>query len=229
MNQFRGIILEGYSNAGKTSVLKSLKQLQANDDYAERSVVVLSEHYSQVLHRLNGELRTLNPKEHLQLLKDRVMMLKKLSGWARELGQVQRSKGIFFILERFHLNHRVAFSDSLMDEIKQIEAELFGMGARCALLTISPENAEKRLKSRNPEEWAELKEEEVKMACDLLIKQQQEFRRQAKDSIIPTIVINTDNKDWETYAKQIYFFNERGRYLMICLQLRWPFFIERGG
>ncbi|WP_231710697.1 hypothetical protein [Gracilibacillus suaedae] len=157
MNQFGAIILEGYSNAGKTSVLKSLKQLQANDDYAERSVVVLSEHYFQILHRVNGELRTLNHKEHLELLKERVMLLKKLSNWARELGQSQRSKGIFFILERFHLNHRVAFSDSLMDEIEQIEADLFGMGARCALLTISPDITEERLKSRNPEGWVEKK------------------------------------------------------------------------
>lgn len=37
MSDFRGIILEGYSNAGKTSVLKELKQLHASED-AERSV-----------------------------------------------------------------------------------------------------------------------------------------------------------------------------------------------
>jgi thymidylate kinase len=205
MNQYRGIILEGYSNAGKTSVLKSLKQLQVNDDYAERSVIVLSEHYSQVLHIVNGVLRTLNRNEHLQLLKDRVMMLKKLNDWSRELGQLQRSKGIFFILERFHLNHRVAFSDYLMREIEQLEAELLGLGARCALLTISPENAENRLKSRNPEEWTGKTDKEIKEACEQLINTQKELRQQANDSIIPTIEINTDNKDWNTYAKQIYF------------------------
>ncbi|WP_010280866.1 AAA family ATPase [Bacillus timonensis] len=208
MNQFRGIILEGYSNAGKTSVLKSLKKLQANDDYAERSVVILSEHYSQVVHRANGELRTLQHKEHLQLLKDRVLMLKKLSDWARELGQLERSKGIFFILERFHLNHRVAFTDSLMGEIEQIETEMFAMGARCALLTISPENAEKRLKSRDTDTWAEKTAEEIKVACELLINTQQELRRQANASIIPTIEINTDKKDWDSYAKQILLIHE---------------------
>lgn len=52
MNQMRGIILEGYSHAGKTSVLKSLKLIQAQDELAERSVIVLSEHYSQVLHNI---------------------------------------------------------------------------------------------------------------------------------------------------------------------------------
>ncbi|WP_413376113.1 hypothetical protein [Alkalihalobacillus sp. 1P02AB] len=204
MSKFRGIILEGYSNAGKTSVLKSLKQLQACDD-VERSVIVLSEHYSQILYKVNGELKWLSREEHLQLLKERVMMLRKLNNWAREIGQSsERSKGLFFILERFHLNHRVAFSHSISDEIKQLEAELFEMGARCTLLTISPNNLEQRISSRNPNEWIGKTEKEMKKACDLLLSQQQEYRNQAENSIIPTIEINTDHKDWESYAKQIY-------------------------
>ena len=203
MGRFRGIILEGYSNAGKTSVLKSLKKLQACDD-AERSVIVLSEHYSQVLHKVNNELKWLSREEHLQLLKERVKMLKKLNNWAREIGQSQLPKGLFFILERFNLNHRVAFSDNISDEIKQLEAELFEMGARCALLTVSSNNIERRISSRNPNEWVGKTEEEMKKACDLLLEQQKEYRRQAENSIIPTIEINTDNKDWESYAKQIY-------------------------
>lgn len=207
MSQFRGIILEGDSNAGKTSVLKSLKQLQACDD-AERSVIVLSEHYSQILHKVNGELKWLSREEHLQLLKERVMMLKKLNNWAREIGQSsQCSKGLFFILERFHLNHRVAFSHSISDEIKQLEDELFGMGARCTLLTVSPNNIMQRISSRNPNEWVGKTEKEMKMTCDLVLEQQQEYRIQAENSIIPTIEINTDNKDWESYAKQIYLLN----------------------
>jgi len=207
MSQFRGIILEGCSNAGKTSVLKSLKQLQAYDD-AERSVIVLSEHYSQILHKVNGELKWLRSEEHLQLLKERVMMLKKLNNWAKGIGQsTQRSKGIFFILERFHLNHRVAFSQSISDEIKQLESELFEMGARCTLLTVSPNNIAQRISSRNPYEWVGKTEKEVKMACDHLLEQQQLYRSQAENSIIPTIEINTDNKDWELYGQQIYFSN----------------------
>lgn len=127
MSEFRGIILEGFSNAGKTSVLKSLKQLHASED-AERSIIVLSEHYSQILHKINGELKLLSREEHLQVLRERVKMLKMLSNWSREIGQSQRSKGLFFILERFHLNHRVAFSHSISEEIKELEAQLFEMG-----------------------------------------------------------------------------------------------------
>lgn len=37
----RGVILEGYSNTGKTSLLRALKQYQSHDEFSERSVVIL--------------------------------------------------------------------------------------------------------------------------------------------------------------------------------------------
>ncbi|WP_257967968.1 hypothetical protein [Peribacillus deserti] len=81
------------------------------------------------------------------------------------------------------------------------------MGARCALLTISPKNVMERMMSRNPEEWVGKTELEINDACKLLIDQQQEYRRQAEKSIIPTIEVNTDGQNWEDYAKQILLFN----------------------
>lgn len=204
MSQFRGIILEGHSNSGKTSVLKALKKLQASDNTGERSLIILSEHYSQVLHRVNGELKALNREEHINLLKERVNMLSKLNDWAKEIGDAQGSKGIFFILERFHLNHRSAFPDSVLDEIIQTEKELMELGAKCVLLTISPEYAEKRIMSRNSQDWKVKTENEIKMACEHLLLSQENLRHQAIVSEVPTIEINTDDEEWEKYAQQIY-------------------------
>lgn len=48
----RGVILEGYSNAGKTSLLKAIKQSQALDESTELNVVILGEHYSQILNNV---------------------------------------------------------------------------------------------------------------------------------------------------------------------------------
>ena len=50
-----GIVLEGLSTAGKTSVLKAIKLAQAQDAEAERSVVILGEHYSQQLQKIHGK------------------------------------------------------------------------------------------------------------------------------------------------------------------------------
>lgn len=204
MNQMRGIILEGYSHAGKTSVLKSLKLIQAQDELAERSVIVLSEHYSQVLHNIRGQFKRSSHEEHLQLLKDRVGMLRQLNEWANKLGDAsRRSRGIFFILERFHLNHRVAYSDKTLFEIEAIEKEILNLGAKCALLTISPEIVEQRIQTRTPDEWVNKRREEIKAAINELITTQSELRIESKKSVIPTIEINTDSKDWDAYAKEI--------------------------
>ncbi|MDQ6421762.1 hypothetical protein RB620_20250 [Paenibacillus sp. LHD-117] len=200
----RGVILEGYSNAGKTSVLKAIKRYQALDETAERSVVVLGEHYSQVLNNVHGQFISLTPEEHLKLLRDRVDMLKNLDSWAAHLGPASRSsRGLFFVLERFHLNHRAAFPDEKSAEISLIEQDLLAMGARCVLLTISDEVVEERVKSRQPAEWACKSREEIERSCNQLIHSQLEYRFQAERSIIPTLEINTDAKDWDEYARLI--------------------------
>ena len=92
----RGIILEGFSNAGKTSLLKAIKQYQAIDESAELSIVILGEHYSQILNNVHGEFVRLSRDLHLELLRDRVDMLKKLNDWAINLGPWKRkSRGLF--------------------------------------------------------------------------------------------------------------------------------------
>ncbi|WP_419884579.1 DUF4515 domain-containing protein [Paenibacillus sp. B-A-8] len=205
MSHIRGVILEGFSHAGKTSVLKALKQVHAQNESSERSIIVLSEHYSQVLNNVQGGLQRLNRDEHLQLLKERVNMLRQLNEWAAYLGPdaSQASRGIFFILERFHLNHRVAFPTELSHEIESLENELFNLGAKCVLLTVSSGNVEQRIQSRTPHEWTNKTVEEIRNSADEFIQTQTELRKQSSLSILPTIEINTDKKEWITYANKV--------------------------
>lgn len=205
MSHMRGIILEGYSNAGKTSVLKALKLLQAQEQSAERSIIVLSEHYSQVLNNVHGEMKRLNRDEHLRLLKERVSMLRQLKEWASYLGSdaSQASRGIFFILERFHLNHRAAFPSDPVYEIEALENELLQLGAKCVLLTVSTENIEQRMQSRTPHEWINKTAADIRKAADEFIHTQSELRKHAALSPLPTIEINTDHKAWQDYASKL--------------------------
>ncbi|MEF3353851.1 hypothetical protein PV403_11730 [Paenibacillus sp. GYB006] len=200
----RGIILEGYSNAGKTSLLKAIKQYQAQDETSEISVVILGEHYSQILNNVHGKLVQLSREQHIELLRNRVDMIKQLNDWATFLGPGRRkSRGLFFIFERFHLNHRVAFPDSNDIEIQELERQLYELGAKCILLTISNDKVEERIKSRNPEEWINKSDEYIEQSCNELIETQNSLRIQATKSVVPTDEINTDNKDWNSYARLI--------------------------
>lgn len=200
----RGIILEGYSNSGKTSLLKALKLMLSQDESAERSLIVLGEHYSQVLNNVNGNFVSLGKSEHYTLLQERVDMLKKLNEWAIGLGPFsRRSRGLFFILERFHLNHRVAFSSTLSKEIEELEQNLVELRAKCVLLTISNDISKERIMSRDAGIWNEKSREEFNKACKELIDTQELLRDQAKLSKVPTIEINTDTREWDKYAKEI--------------------------
>ncbi|CAM3151077.1 hypothetical protein PASE110613_17860 [Paenibacillus sediminis] len=200
----RGVILEGYSNAGKTSVLRAIKQYQSQDETAERSVVILGEHYSQILNNNHGGYVSLSRVEHIKLLRERIDMLKKLNEWAVQLGPAsRRSRGLFYVLERFHLNHRAAFPNSNNIEINEIEEQLVSLGAKCILLTISPEIAEDRIKSRQPNEWVNKTKDEVNLSINELLNTQNVLRQQAEISKVPTLEINTDDKDWIKYVRTI--------------------------
>ncbi|WP_231586828.1 hypothetical protein [Paenibacillus sp. E194] len=68
------------------------------------------------------------------------------------------------------------------------------------MLTISDDIVEERIKSRNPEVWINKSREEIDLACKELIDTQNSLRIQASKSMVPTIEINTDNKEWDKYA-----------------------------
>ena len=197
MTHARGILLEGLSNAGKTSTLNAIKKIQAADEDSERSVFILGEHYSQQLQNIQGEIVSLSRDEHLNLLNDRAEGIEKLNDWATHLGPAsRRSRGLFFVLERFHLNHRFAYGVS--PEIEGIEKRLSAIGGCCFLLTISEKSIRERLLYRN-----EIHLNEIEQACDEWLADQERLMNVSRQSNIPTTVINTDNQEWELYASQI--------------------------
>ncbi|WKL01274.1 hypothetical protein Q0F98_32170 [Paenibacillus amylolyticus] len=71
------------------------------------------------------------------------------------------------------------------------------------MLTISPEVVEERIKSRQPEEWIYKTEEEVRSSVSELLRIQNVLRHQAQISRVPTIEINTDDKNWDEYVRVI--------------------------
>lgn len=200
----RGIVIEGLSHAGKTSTLKAIKCVHAHDEQAERSVIVLGEHYSQVLNRVHGALQRLTREDHLRLLQERLALLEHLNAWACGLGEgKRRSRGIFFVFERFHLNHRCAFPETPDAEIGLIEQRLCDFGATTVLLTISPHMVEERIQSRNLQEWTAHSREALRQEVELYIRGQTRMIASAQQSCVPTIEVNTDALNWDAYACEI--------------------------
>lgn len=75
------------------------------------------------------------------------------------------------------------------------------LGLKNILLTISDDNIINRLKARNPNIFYGMTEEEITLKCNARIKEQNTLIETAKQSFIPTLIINTDSLKWEKYAK----------------------------
>lgn len=199
----RGVIIEGMSTVGKTSLFSAIKRLHSQTPNSEKTIIAISEHYSQVLHSYHGVLRSMDKDEHISLLNRHVDYLEQQYDWINSLGHAKPSKGIFFLLERFHINHRAAFKAS--PEIELLEKRLSKMNAHCVLLTLSKGAVEPRFIESRGEAWKSyvMGKSSNTRVCETFLDNQEKLRMAAKQSLIPTLEINTDGADWEVYAKQV--------------------------
>lgn len=198
--QIRGIILEGQSCSGKTSIFSALKRCHPLDNDAERNVIYLAEHYSQKLNWVNGKLQNLNQEENLRVLSDRISMLEQLNNYANSMGEhSRRSRGLFFVFERFHLNYAFSHNDIDSVEYVKLEQRLLSLNAQVVLCTISNRNVEPRLIHRA----TYTNEVVTQEAITKYIENQQRFVDIANKSNVPTMIINTDDLNWDGYARMI--------------------------
>ncbi len=185
-------------------MFSALKRLHSLTQDGERTIIAISEHYSQVLHSYQGVLRAMDKDEHLQLLNRHVDYLEQQYNWIDSLGHTKGSNGVFYLLERFHVSHRAAFLSSA--EIETLEKRLSRLNAHCVLLTLSKDAVKPRFIESRSETWRSYVMENhstVAEVCQKFLDNQENLRMCAKQSLIPTLEINTDEADWDSYAKQI--------------------------
>ena len=194
-----GVVLEGLSTAGKTSVLREIKRVQAQDENAERSVVILGEHYSQQLQVIHGKEVSLSVSSHAELLRERISGVEVLNTWATSLGpQRLASRGLFYLFERFHLNHRYAYPDS--PYIDEIEDRLNNLDCSCMLLTVSSDTVEQRLSHRSK---GILSGTSLSKASTEWLVLQEQMLECAEKSKVPFTIINTDGMEWNNIANRV--------------------------
>lgn len=198
--QIRGIVLEGLSCSGKTSLFNALKLQHGILDNSERNTIFLSENYSQNLNLVNGKYEKLSKAENFMVLQDRISMLENLNNYANSMGMhSRRARGLFYIFERFHINFAFCFGKGCDTGYKEVESRLKNLNAHTILCTISDHEIERRLKHRASITGGAVTQKEIleyKANQDILIKL-------AKSSVLPTIILNTDSMDWENLAKSV--------------------------
>lgn len=160
----------------------------------------MSEHYSQTLNYVNGELKNLRQEENLKVLYDRVSMLEQLNNYANSMGEhSRRSRGLFFTFERFLLNYAFCFKDTNSDVYLNLVQKLKDLNTMVVLCMISPEYVEQRLIHRATFTNEIITNESVLK----YIEDQQRFIDIANKTELPTMIVNTFKMNWDDYARTI--------------------------
>lgn len=203
-NLSRGIMLEGISCAGKTSTMYAIKQLFSTNLNLERNIIMLGEHYTQVLNSINGQFIHHDQDEHTKVLLERIEMLEKLHGWASYLGDFnKRSRGLYTVFERCFLNHIAYYNDYDNPEIINIEKRFDELGIEVILLIISDSNIEKRIISREPIMGDKSNITQLKKRVEQSKESQDKLLKFIKKISLPSRIINTDDMEWKQYAEGI--------------------------
>ena len=200
----RGISLEGISCAGKTSTMYEIKKLFACDENLERNIVMLGEHYTQVLNSVNGSFVNHSHSEHVEMLAERITMLEGLHNWGCRLGSYsRRSRGLYTVLERGLINHLAHFEDYDDPVMIDIAARFKALGIEAIVLIISDAHLAERSKLRcgqlnlsKPEEYHLEVAEQAKLRQEALLTA-------ASRSGLDYRVICTDSMEWAKYAQKI--------------------------
>jgi len=191
----RGIAIEGISTSGKTSLFKAIKKEHTARNQ-ERSFLALGEHYSQVLHNKEGILERSSVDDHVKLLKSKIDFLVNLGEWGDSLGDASiQSRGVFYVFDRFLLNHKVAFPEST---ISDLETMFLKCNPKTILLLISPDKIRERIKMRE----TGLSAKDLDRLAENYIREQERYIELSRISNIPTSEIKTDGMNWDGFARR---------------------------
>lgn len=194
---FQGIILEGISGTGKTSVFESLAKHEKIQLIPAKSKLILSEHHTQRILELEEQQGILTPQHHIELLDQLVAFMEQLNhrtthrGWHSDHLQEQ---DLFFLFERFHLTHVFRFPSMNWSQVVAIDHRLKSLGTFLCLLTVNAETLEKRLFSRRNKCWLNyLKQYGASPSeiVDTLLNRQKVAQELTALSSLPTLVIDT--------------------------------------
>ncbi len=205
----KGLIIEGISGTGKTTVLKEL--LRSNQ-YLNRkylSSLVLSEHHTQRVLEKKDHEGTITPDDNINLLMSIVHILKVFSDGLNHrdwISQDYVEHRFIYILERFHFTHVYQYEHMNWELAKPIDNELHNLGAKLCILTVNDIQLRERLFRRKNPCWMKyLKkfgatEEEI---VARFMRDQEKILEMSKDSALPTIIVDTSSIDNRSVTKQI--------------------------
>jgi hypothetical protein len=207
----RGLIIEGISGAGKTTVLNRLRLMLAR--IPQEAHVVLTQQYTQRLVEHLGPKK--RPEDVVALLSD---LLLPLETWSRRFEASvfadhprRQTVEFTYVIETFHLNNLIEGGFAFDDDFRMIDRRVAALGARMAFLWIPVEDIRERSiestrRHRGPK-WLGYQEAlapDVDALTELYRRRQDRLLAMAKEGRVPIQIIDTRDIDWDRIAEDVY-------------------------
>ena len=206
-----GIILEGISGTGKSTVLRAMLNNKRWVNKSCLSAIVLSEHHTQRVLENKEKAGNLDKSDNIELLSRIVGQLEFLKNNADQMDWLTRGRSnqiIPFILERFHLTHVYHYPNVEWEDVAEIDARLQKLGARVCLLIIDDKDIENRIVGdRQKNEWQQYLARYGKAIPEIVghfIEKQNYLVELARQSSLAVETINTSKLSPDEIAEYIF-------------------------
>ncbi len=204
-----GLILEGISGSGKTSVLK---RLLAHDAWITKpftSSLVLSEHHTQRVLEAKERNEGLHVNDHLMLLANILDFVEQIHKHAGQMDWAERQKHnhkLPYLLERFHFTHVYHYPYMTWNKVDTIEHRLLNLNAKVCVLTIDKVAIEQRIFGDRNKQWASYLQRygsTKKRIINHFTTQQQQLFRLCELTRLPILVIDTSTQTINEIVEKI--------------------------
>ena len=205
-----GLILEGVSGSGKTTVLQALLR---SERYLERgylSSLVLTEHHTQRVLEPKQRREGLSVEDNVGLLRCHLETIRALEAHLRRTDWAAGGRTrhrVSYVLERFHLTHVYHYPHVAWGDVEDVDGALARLGCKLCLLTADRSVLEERVTDarKNPEWRRHLASlgADRREVVDHLVAQQEAFLEICRASSMPYIVVDTSRTRGPEAAEEI--------------------------
>ena len=214
----RGLIIEGVSCAGKSTLLRALLSHPSYLRRGGQSAVVLTEHHTQRVLEGAGLRRTLSVADNVNLLRSHVTYLAGLAGrlkaMRRWVDEDLPNPQLSAVLERFHLTHVLHYQHMAWADVSALDDELAELGFRHCLVVASAAELERRLSVERGARWGGYLvqdgvrgrlqgEPSVEAKAQYFVRQQDALRHLARCSRLPAVEIDTSDAPLESSVQTL--------------------------
>lgn len=204
-----GLILEGISGSGKTTIIKALLNSKRYLSRSSISSVILSEHNTQRILEKKQRESGLVKTDNLNLLNGHISYLSDLKSRLEEMVWCRKNQTkhiVPFLLERFHLTHVLHYKHIEWNDVKTIDSQLNSLNTKLCILTATSEELEERIFDARDTQWNNYIKRFGDTRDDILdhfLLEQERLLSLAKESTLRTLIINPSTRTLSDSVEKI--------------------------